>query len=79
MQISFTFVFQVYEPKFNSELLAALLSIPTNKTLLRRHLSLRYRELIGTEIMEAKREACEADPDTQQLTPTAKVCNFTAV
>ena len=72
-------MFQVYEPKFNSELLAALLSIPTNKTLLRRHLSLRYRELIGTEIMDAKREACEADPNLQQLTPTAKVWKYSTV
>ena len=53
--------------------MAALLSIPTSKTLLRRHLSLHYRELIGREIMQAKRELCEADPDGQQLTPTAKV------
>lgn len=30
------------EPRFTAELLAALLNIPANKTLLRRHLTQRY-------------------------------------
>ena len=37
----------VYEPKFNAELLAALLAISPSKTLLRRHLSIHFAALVG--------------------------------
>lgn len=37
----------IYEPRFTADLLAALLSIPANKTLLRRHLSLRFSDLVS--------------------------------
>nr|CAI5829735.1 unnamed protein product [Callosobruchus analis] len=47
----------VLEPKFNAELLAALLSIPPGKTLLRRHLNTHFKELLGKEIIQEKREA----------------------
>ena len=65
----------VYEPKFTSELLAALLSIPASKSLLRRHLSLHYKDLVGKEVMMSKREA-EQEPHHQPLTPSAKVRPF---
>lgn len=62
----------ILEAKFNGELLASLLSIPTSKTLLRRHLTIHFGDLIGRDIVVVKRRA-EADPSYQQLTPTAKV------
>eukprot|EP00095_Tigriopus_kingsejongensis_P000014 snap_masked-scaffold342_size201858-processed-gene-1.3 protein:Tk00014 transcript:snap_masked-scaffold342_size201858-processed-gene-1.3-mRNA-1 annotation:"hypothetical protein D910_10177" len=62
----------VYEPRFGAELLASLLSIPGSKTLLRRHLSLHFRDLVGRDIMQEKRDF-EDGPNTQVLTPTAKV------
>ena len=60
------------EPKFNVELLAALLSISSSKTLLRRHLSIHFADLVGREVMTEKRRQ-EADPGTIPLTPSAKV------
>ena len=33
----------IYEPRFTADLFASLLSIPANKTLLRRHLGLHFR------------------------------------
>lgn len=61
----------VLEPKFNVELLASLLSIPSSKTLLRRHLSIHFSDLIGRDLMGEKRRL-EAEPNYQPLTPTAK-------
>lgn len=61
-----------FEPRFTSDLLATLLSIPTTKTLLRRHLNLHFRDLLGRDVMQLKREA-EQEPNFQILTPTAKV------
>ena len=61
----------VLEPKFNVELLASLLSIPSSKTLLRRHLSIHFADLIGREVMGEKRQL-ESEPNYQPLTPTAK-------
>lgn len=59
------------EPKFTADLLASLLSIPANKTLLRRHLNLHFQDLVGKETISAKRLA-EQDPNYIPLTPTAK-------
>lgn len=59
------------EPKFTADLLATLLSIPGSKTLLRRHLSLHFQDLVGKETVAAKRLA-EQDPNYVVLTPTAK-------
>ena len=60
----------MYEARFNDELLATLLSIPSSKTLLRRHLSIHFKELVGryyhmsylfsSSIFEPK----SADPNT---------------
>lgn len=59
------------EPKFTADLLATLLSIPSNKTLLRRHLNLHFQDLVGKETISAKRFA-EQDPNYVPLTPTVK-------
>ena len=46
----------VYEPRFTSELLATLLSIPPAKTLLRRHLTTHFNQIVGREVVQQKRE-----------------------
>lgn len=61
-----------YEPKFTSELLAEMLSIPPSKTLLRRHLALHFSELIGRDIIQAKRDA-ENTLGYVPLTITSKI------
>merc|ERR1712029_1303635 len=45
--------------------------MPGSKTLLRRHLSLHFQDLVGKETVAAKRLA-EQDPNYVVLTPTAK-------
>ncbi|XP_071453153.1 liprin-beta-2 [Hetaerina americana] len=62
----------VYEPRFTADLLATLLSIPPSKTLLRRHLSTHFKDLVGRSVIGEKREA-EATPGYVPLTATAKV------
>ena len=61
----------IYEPRFTADLLATLLSIPSNKTLLRRHLNIHFKELVGENTISAKRLA-QQDPNYVPLTPTAK-------
>jgi hypothetical protein len=62
----------VHEPRFTAELLASLLSIPPSKTLLRRHLSTHFKELLGRDCIQEKREA-EATLGYVPLSATAKV------
>ncbi|KAK8722232.1 hypothetical protein OTU49_012336, partial [Cherax quadricarinatus] len=62
----------VYEVRFNSEVLAALLSIPSGKTLLRRHLNTHFKELVGRSVVQEKREL-EASSGYTPLTTSAKV------
>ncbi|XP_019920798.3 liprin-beta-1 isoform X7 [Magallana gigas] len=62
----------VLEPRFNAELFAQILSIPQNKTLLRRHLSTHVVALIGNETQHKKREA-ESTSGYVPLLPNAKV------
>ncbi|KAM4619317.1 liprin-beta-1b isoform 2-T3 [Polymixia lowei] len=62
----------VLEPRFNVETMALLLNIPTNKTLLRRHLATHFNLLIGSEAQQLKQE-CLENPDYNLLTATAKV------
>ena len=62
----------VYETKFTADLLASLLNIPPNKTLLRRHLNTHFKELLGREVIQAKREA-ETTLGYIPLTPSAKI------
>ncbi|CAB3369971.1 Hypothetical predicted protein [Cloeon dipterum] len=62
----------VHEPKFTAELLASLLAIPPNKTLLRRHLSTHFQELVGRDKISEKRQA-EASSGFVPLTATSKL------
>ena len=74
----------VHEPRFDDVLLADLLSIPSNKTLLRRHLSIHFKELVGRDVMQKKRTANQDasgsvagggnshNHNNTPLTPTAK-------
>ncbi|XP_045520093.1 liprin-beta-1 isoform X3 [Pieris brassicae] len=59
------------EPRFTAELLAALLNIPANKTLLRRHLTQRFNDLLGRDVIQQKRTA-EQTLGYQPLTATTK-------
>ncbi|KAG5883909.1 hypothetical protein JTB14_032133 [Gonioctena quinquepunctata] len=62
----------VLEPKFNAELLASLLAIPPGKTLLRRHLNTHFKELLGKDIIQEKREL-ESTMGYIPLTPSSKL------
>jgi len=62
----------ILEPKFNADLLATLLSIPPDKTLLRRHVSQEVNDLVGREIVQEKRKV-EMSPEFAPLSPTVKV------
>ncbi|XP_024884367.1 liprin-beta-2 isoform X4 [Temnothorax curvispinosus] len=46
----------IHEGRFTSELLATLLSIPPAKTLLRRHLTTHFNQILGREVVQQKRE-----------------------
>nr|XP_019965735.1 PREDICTED: liprin-beta-2-like [Paralichthys olivaceus] len=48
------------EPRFNSDTLAMLLNIPPQKTLLRRHLTTNFDNLVGTQAQQEKKEFTEA-------------------
>ena len=63
---------QALEPQFTAELLATLLSIPGNKTLLRRHLNTHFVTLIGSAMQQRKREN-EQKPGHVPLTPNTKI------
>ncbi|XP_075932240.1 liprin-beta-2b isoform X2 [Anarhichas minor] len=60
------------EPRFNSDTLAMLLNIPPQKTLLRRHLTTNFNNLVGAQAHQEKREYTEAAGYTT-LSITAKV------
>nr|XP_020459898.1 liprin-beta-2-like isoform X3 [Monopterus albus] len=60
------------EPRFNSDTLAMLLNIPPQKTLLRRHLTTNFNNLVGAQAQQEKREYVEATGYTP-LSITAKV------
>ncbi|XP_030586652.1 liprin-beta-2b isoform X1 [Archocentrus centrarchus] len=60
------------EPRFNSDTLAMLLNIPPQKTLLRRHLTTNFNNLVGTQAQQEKREYTEA-AGYSPLSITAKV------
>ncbi|KAL4225281.1 interacting protein [Mactra antiquata] len=62
----------ILESRFNAELFALLLSIPQNRTLLRRHLNTHFVSLVGNEIQIKKREQ-ESIPGYIPLVPNAKV------
>ncbi|KAL6107394.1 ppfibp2 [Pungitius sinensis] len=60
------------EPRFNSDTLAMLLNIPPQKTLLRRHLTTNFNNLVGEQAHREKREYTE-EPGYTPLSITAKV------
>jgi hypothetical protein len=61
-----------YENRFNSTVLADILSIPSTKTLLRRHLNTLFIDLIGIHMQHLKKEA-ESKPGFVLLNATSKV------
>lgn len=62
----------VYEDRFTDELLADLLSIPSTKSLIRRHLCTHFKDLLGRDIIQTKRQA-ETTLGFQPLTLTSKI------
>lgn len=62
----------VYEDRFSDELLADLLSIPSTKSLIRRHLCTHFKDLLGRDVIQAKRKM-ETTLGFQPLTLTAKI------
>ncbi|KAM9376355.1 liprin-beta-2b isoform 2-T2 [Pholidichthys leucotaenia] len=60
------------EPRFNADSLAMLLNIPPQKTLLRRHLTTNFNNLVGTPAQQEKREYMEV-AGYAPLSITAKV------
>lgn len=49
----------VYEDRFTSDLLADILFIQQSKTLLRRHLSIQFGQLLKKDLNQKKRDAQE--------------------
>ncbi|EPB70806.1 hypothetical protein ANCCEY_10100 [Ancylostoma ceylanicum] len=47
---------EVYEPTFTAETLAEILQMPPHKTLLRRHLTTHFNQLLGQKIVAEKRD-----------------------
>ncbi len=62
----------VFEPRFTSTVLSDILSIPGAKTLLRRHLTTHFIDLIGAENQLLKREA-ELQPTYVPLSAATKI------
>ena len=62
----------VYEGRFTPELLATLLSISPSKTLLRRHLTTHFNQILGREIVQHKR-IVESSTGFVPLTLTARI------
>lgn len=61
-----------YESRFNADLLAELLSIPSSKTLLRRHLATHFKELLGRDKIQEKRDV-ENQLNHQGLTVASRI------
>lgn len=62
----------ILELRFNAATLAEILSIPMSKTLLRRHLTMRFQELIG-EDLQSRKNQYEKSANFQPLTLHTKV------
>lgn len=62
----------VYEPTFTAESMAEILQIPAHKTLLRRHLTSHFNQLIGQKIISDKRDFL-ATGVYPQLTPANRI------
>ncbi|KHJ98569.1 hypothetical protein OESDEN_01456 [Oesophagostomum dentatum] len=68
---------EVYEPTFTAETLAEILQMPPHKTLLRRHLTTHFNQLLGQKIVAEKRDFL-ATGSHPQLVPgiRIKVCIY---
>lgn len=62
----------VFEDGFDIDTMCALLSIPIGRTLLRRHLSTFFKDLIGYELAQQKRQHQDC-PGKSQLNPMAEI------
>ncbi|GMT05921.1 hypothetical protein PENTCL1PPCAC_28095, partial [Pristionchus entomophagus] len=62
----------VYDPSFTAETLAEIMQMPAHKTLLRRHLSTHFNQLIGQKIVSAKRDFL-AQGHWPQMSPLLKI------
>uniref|UniRef100_A0A5S6QIH7 SAM domain-containing protein n=1 Tax=Trichuris muris TaxID=70415 RepID=A0A5S6QIH7_TRIMR len=62
----------ILEPTFTAESLASVLQIGAQKTLLRRHVSTQFSNLIGTDLVAAKRQFL-VQSNSPVLTPVLKV------
>lgn len=62
----------MYDDRFTSDLLADVLFIQQSKTLLRRHLSIQFSQLLGKDLNQKKREA-QCKPKYRPLTISSKV------
>jgi len=61
----------VLEPRFNADTLANLLSIPNNKTLLRKHVSTQFATLLG-DACQKQKEITQKTADFQALNGSEK-------
>lgn len=57
---------------FTAESLASVLQIPQTKTLLRRHLTTHFNQLLGTDVIAEKRKFL-TEPLVVPLTPEMKI------
>jgi hypothetical protein len=62
----------VHDPTFTAESLAEVLQIPPHKTLLRRHLTTHFNNILGPEIISYKRELL-SQPNVTFLSPTLRI------
>ncbi|CAB01771.3 Liprin-beta homolog [Caenorhabditis elegans] len=62
----------IYEPSFTAESLAEILQMPPHKTLLRRHLTSHFNQLLGPKIIADKRDFLAAG-NYPQISPTGRV------
>ncbi len=62
----------VFEGRFNATTLADILAIPASKTLLRRHLTTLFIDLIGPQMHQLKRDT-ESQPNYQPLSAASKL------
>lgn len=62
----------VFEDGFNFDTMCSILSIPIERTLLRRHLATFFKELIGKDLAHRKRQHQDVSSN-QQLNPLAEI------
>ncbi|CAB3401063.1 unnamed protein product [Caenorhabditis bovis] len=62
----------IYEPTFTAESLAEILQMPPHKTLLRRHLTSHFNQLLGQKIIADKRDFL-ASENYPQISPTIRI------